>query len=126
MSEVAKRIMVVDDEPDVCEVIKTVLEAEGFEALTTLSGSECLEKLREEKVDLFLIDFFMPIMSGRMLLERIRRDSDLKGLKAAFLTAARFGDVGMEKLRELKALDYIQKPFDNEDLVRRVKRMVGK
>lgn len=121
----AKRIMVVDDEPEVCEAIKAVLEAEGFEVISTLSGPEYLKKLQEEKVDLALIDFFMPEMSGRELCERIRKDPKLKDLKAAFLTAAKFGDVGMEKLRELNALDYIQKPFDNVDLVKRVERMVG-
>jgi CheY-like chemotaxis protein len=117
--------MVVDDEFEVCEAIKAVLEDEGFEVISASSGPECLEKLQKEKVDLVLIDFFMPEMSGRELCERIRKDPKLKDLKAAFLTAAKFGDVGIEKLRELEALDYIQKPFNNVDLVRRVKRMVG-
>jgi len=124
--EVAKRIMIVDDEQEVCDAVKAVLELEGFEVLTALSGPESLKKLQKEKADLVLIDFFMPKMSGRELCERIRKDPKLKGLRVAFLTAARFGDVGMEKLRKLKALDYIQKPFDNDDLVRRVRRMVSK
>jgi DNA-binding response OmpR family regulator len=124
--KVAKRIMIVDDEPQICQAIKAVLEPEGFEVMTALSGPECWEKLQKEKVDLVLIDFFMPGMSGRALCEWIRKDPKLKGLRVAFLTAARFGDVGMEKLRELKALDYIQKPFGADDLVKRVKRMLSK
>ncbi len=122
----AKRIMVVDDEPDICKLLKRVLETEGFAVITASSGAECLAKLRSEKADLLLIDFFMPGMSGRELLEEIRKDSKLKNTRAAFITAATFGDMGMEKLRKLKALDYIQKPFDNDDLIARVKRMLRK
>lgn len=124
MRVVAKRIMVVDDEPEVRGAIEALLEAEGFEVIATLSGPECLKKLQKEKVDLVLVDFFMPEMSGRELLERMRKDPKLKGLKVAFLTAARFGDIGMEKLHKLGALDYIQKPFEGADLVRRVRRMI--
>ncbi len=126
MIEVKKRIMIVDDEPDICSIVKDVLEPEGFEVLTALSGSEGIEKLQKEKVDLVLVDFFMPGMSGRALLEKIRADSKLKTTRAAFLTAASFGNMGMEKLKKLNALDYIQKPFDAEDLIKRVNRMLSK
>lgn len=120
----AKKIMIVDDEPDICDVVKAVLERAGYEVVPAVGAPEGLEKLQKEKVDLILIDFFMPDMSGRELLERIRADSKLKSTRAAFLTAARFGDLGMEKLQKLGALDYIQKPFDAEDLIKRVKKML--
>ncbi len=121
----AKKVMVVDDEVDLCETVKLLLEGKGFEVVTALSGAEALEKLRKERVDLVLIDFFMPEMTGRGLTAEIRADPKLKDLKLAFLTVASFGEVGREDLRKLEILDYIQKPFDNEDLVRRVKKMVG-
>jgi len=121
----AKKVMVVDDEPDLCETVKLLLEGKGFETVAALSGAEALKKLRKERVDLVLIDFFMPEMTGRGLADEIRADPKLKDLKLAFLTVALFGEVGQEDLHKLGILDYIQKPFDNEDLVRRVKRMVG-
>lgn len=121
-----KRIMIVDDEPDICDVVKAILEPEGFEVLAANNAPEGLDKLQKEKVDLVLIDFFMPGMSGRALLEKIRADPKLKTMRAAFLTAASFGDMGMEKLHKLKALDYIQKPFETEDLVKRVNQMLSK
>jgi two-component system phosphate regulon response regulator PhoB len=117
--------MVVDDEADLCETLKLLLEGKGFKVLTALSGPEALRKLRKEQVDLVLIDFLMPGMSGRELAEAIRKDPALRDLKLAFLTVASFGEVGTATLREFNILDYIQKPFDNEDLVRRVKKMVG-
>lgn len=120
-----KKVMIVDDEADLCETVKLLLEGKGLGVVAALSGAEALEKLRKERVDLVLIDFFMPEMSGRGLVAEIRADPKLRDLKLAFLTVASFGEVGREDLRKLEILDYIQKPFDNEDLVRRVKRMVG-
>jgi response regulator RpfG family c-di-GMP phosphodiesterase len=64
-------------------------------------------------------------MSGVGLANKIREDPKLKGLKLAFLTVVAFSEKGKEETRRLEILDHIQKPFDNEDLVRRVKRMVG-
>jgi len=121
----AKKVMVVDDEPDLCETVKLLLEGKGYEVVSALSGAEALKKLRKERADLVLIDFFMPEMTGRALVDEIRADPKLKNLKLAFLTVALFGEVGREDLQKLGILDYIQKPFDNEDLVRRVKKMVG-
>jgi len=121
----AKKVMVVDDEPDLCETVKLLLDGKGFETVTALSGAEALKKLRKEPVDLVLVDFFMPEMTGRGLVDESRKDPKLKKLKLAFLTVALFGEVGREDLQKLGILDYIQKPFDNEDLVRRVKKMVG-
>ncbi len=121
----AKKVMVVDDEPDLCETVKLLLEGKGYEVVSAQSGAEALKKLRKERADLVLIDFFMPGMTGRALVDEIRADPKLKDLKLAFLTVALFGEVGREDLQKLGILDYIQKPFDNEDLVRRVKKMVG-
>lgn len=118
-----KRIMIVDDEPHICEAVKITLEAEGFKVLTALNGPECLEKLKSESVDMLLIDFFMPEMNGRELCAKIRKEPRLMSLPVAFLTVAQFGGIGREKLRKLNVADYISKPFDNEDLVKRVKRI---
>jgi len=118
-----KKIMIVDDEPNICEAVKITLEAEGFKMLTALSGQECLDKLKNESVDLILMDFFMPEMNGRELCSKIRKDPRLASLPVVFLTVAQFGGIGKEKLRKLNITDYISKPFDNDDLVRTVKKI---
>ena len=118
-----KKIMIVDDEPNICEAVKITLEAEGFKVLTALNGPECLDKLKNELVDLILMDFFMPEMNGRELCSKIRKDPRLTSLPVVFLTVAQFGGIGKEKLHKLNIADYIAKPFDNEDLVRRVKKI---
>jgi len=121
-----KKIMIVDDEQSLVELVRAVFGQEGFEVITAYSGSECLEKLKEEKPDLILMDMMMPGMSGRETTEKIRTNPKTKGLKIVFLTVARFSEVGKDTLKNLNILDYVTKPFDNKDLVKRVKKVLGK
>lgn len=126
MKHMAKRIMIVDDEPAIRRVVMKVLEFEGFRVTGASDGPETLEKLRdEEEVNLALIDIFMPRMDGRNLIEKIREDPELRDLRVAILTVATVEELGMNRLRELGVLDIIQKPFSNGDLVQRVKRILA-
>ena len=122
---IKKKIMVVDDEENLIELVTAILEQEGFEVIGVKSGPECLEKLKEVKPDLILMDMMMPGMSGRETTEKIRANPKTKNLKIAFLTVARFSEMGRDALKEMNVLDYITKPFDNADLVRRVKKLVS-
>jgi CheY-like chemotaxis protein len=117
--------MVVDDEESLLELVRGVLEAKGFDVITVASGEECLAKLKTVKPDLILLDMMMPGMSGREVCERIRANPTTKGLKIAFLTVAKFSETGKETLKSMRVLDYITKPFENDDLIRRVNKMVG-
>ena len=115
-----KKIMVVDDEENIVELVRALLEKEGFKVIPAYSGMECLAKLKKIKPDLVLLDMFMPGISGRETCGRIRRDPKTKDLKVIFLTVAAFPEMeGV--LREMNISDYIRKPFDNADLIRRVK-----
>ena len=120
-----KKIMVVDDEDSLRELAKAIFTDAGFEVLEAASGQECLEMLKTEKPDLILMDMMMPGMSGRETVENIRKNPKTKGIRIIFLTVARFSETGKETLDKLKVLDYITKPFDNDDLVNKVKQLVG-
>ncbi len=120
----SKKIMVVDDEESLLELARAILEKEGFEVITASDGSECLQKLKAVKPDLILLDMMMPGMSGRETCEKIRADPKTKGLKVAFLTVARFSEAGKDTLKKMNVSDYITKPFENDDLVRRIKKML--
>ncbi|MCD6590868.1 MAG: response regulator [Candidatus Aenigmarchaeota archaeon] len=120
-----KKVMVVDDEESLIELVKAVLEEEGYRVITAMNGEEALEKLKTVKPDLILLDMMMPGMSGREVCERIRKDPKTKNLKIAFLTVAKFSEAGKDILKKMNVLDYITKPFDNDDLVRRVKKIIG-
>jgi len=116
----AKTIMVVDDEQSILDVVEAVLIQEGYNVIKATSGEDAMEKLKSVKPDLILLDYFMPKMSGGDVLEKIRADDNLKDLKVIFLTAA----AGLWKYEKLNILDYIKKPFDNKDLVQRIKNAI--
>ena len=120
-----KTVMVVDDESAICKVVEDILAPEGYRIVTAFSGDDALQKLKKEKPDCILIDFFMPGMSGRELCEKIRADAKLNHIKVAFITAASFSASGMEEFEKLKVLDYIKKPFEYKDLIHRVKKLAG-
>jgi len=71
----SKRIMVVDDEPDTVDLVKLVLETEGFEVITAYSGDECLKKLHESLPDAVLLDIMMPEMDGWKYSKRSGKSS---------------------------------------------------
>ena len=118
--------MIVDDEPDVVEVFKKILECEGYGVGCAQSGGECLAKLKNTPVDLILMDFFMPEMDGRMVIEEIRKIPELKDTKIAILTSALFKKRGIEIMKELNVRDYITKPIDLDDFKLRIRKLTGK
>jgi len=120
-----KKILVVDDEASLRELVSAILEQEGYDVTTAEDGEECFRKLKNMKPDLVLLDMMMPGMSGREVCEKIRKDPKTKDLKVAFLTVAKFSESGKGVLSDMKVLDYITKPFDNDDLIKRVKKIIG-
>ncbi len=121
-----KTVMIVDDTRDTVGMVKKLLESEGYKTMNAYNGKEALELLKntQEKPDLVLLDMFMPEMSGREVCERIRGDNELKDMKIAFFTVAAFRGQGKQMLKDLHVLDYIVKPFDIDDLLRRIRKML--
>jgi len=117
----SKKIMVVDDSPNIRKAIKLVLESEGFEVETARDGPECLKKLKQNCPDLILLDIIMP-RNGVHVLKDIMK-LGLKSKVAMLTVVGRNSTV--EECRRLGAEDFIAKPFDNRELVRRVKQLVG-
>ncbi len=116
----SKMIMVVDDEPDILETIKIVLESGGFEVVTAINGDDCLEKIKRFTPALILLDVMMP---GTPVGEIIPK---LNGIKVAYLTAVRPTEAEKEKLLgSANVVDFIQKPFDVKELLERVSKIVG-
>ena len=120
---VQKKILVVDDEPDIVESIKAVLEREGYSVVTAGNGTEALKKLEKHKVDIALIDFFMPDMSGRQLIEEMRKNPRTAGIKIAMVTVAQIPKGGQKTLKKMRVADYIKKPLELKDFVKRVKAL---
>lgn len=115
-------ILIVDDEKNYLLVLSAVLEEEGYEVLTALSGLEALETQKSSDVDLVLTDMKMPGMDGIELLERIKAyDPDLPVI---MMTAHGTVDKAVEAMQK-GAYSYILKPFDNERLILYVKKAIS-
>ncbi len=113
------RILIVDDEPDICHMLRRLMESKGYEAITANDGKEALEKIRHDTPDVVLSDSKMPNMDGMELLKNAREiDPDLPLI---LITA--FADVhgAVEAMRQ-GAHDYLSKPFNHDEVIRVVHR----
>jgi len=117
-----KKIMVVDNEPDIVDLTRTVLELGGYNVLTAHSGEECLRTLENEKVDLVLLDIMMPGMSGWDVFNRISKRNP--EIKVAFMSILEISDKRKQVLLEEGLADYIMKPFDKDTLLDRVDKIL--
>lgn len=117
-----KKIMIVDDEPAIAQTVKFILAAEGYDVSTALSGDECLEKLKKEPTDLVLLDVMMPKMTGWQVFEEIRKKH--KDVQVAYLTVIRYSETVKDRMFKDGLADLINKPFDNDDLINRVEKIL--
>jgi two-component system alkaline phosphatase synthesis response regulator PhoP len=116
-----KIVFVVDDEPDIRESVKTLLEQEGYEVETAENGQEFLNKTKRSSPDLVLLDIMMPGLSTNDILSRLRLGS--KQVKIIFMTVVRLSEEERNRLlKKGNIVDYITKPFDLNDLLERVKK----
>ena len=115
------KILVVDDEKDLCEILQFNLESEGFDIEVAYSGEEALGK-SIERFDLLLLDVMMGGMSGFKLADKIRKDMGLS-VPIIFLTA-RETENDMLTGFNLGADDYLSKPFSIKELVARIKAVL--
>lgn len=116
----AKTIMVVDDEPDIRDTVRTVLEKNGYRVVTAVNGDDCLKKLPKQKIDLILMDIMMPGTPVGKVVEKIKKN------RIAYLSVVRTSEAEKEDLLKSKNIvGFIQKPFDINDLLKRVKKLTG-
>jgi two-component system, OmpR family, response regulator VicR len=118
------KIMVVDDEPDLLEVVKLILESDGYQVVTAGGGQEALDKIGKEMPDLVLLDIIMPKMDGWEVFSRIKGDPKTHDIPVIMLTAK---DQRIDKLIGLHVVrvdDYITKPFGRAELLERIKRVL--
>ena len=118
-----ERILLIEDEPDIAEVLQYNLEKEGFQVETARRGDMGLEAIRREVPDLLLLDLMLPGIDGLELTRILKRDSATSRLPIVMLTA-RGEEVDRIVGLELGADDYISKPFSPREVVLRVKAVL--
>lgn len=118
-----KRILIIEDDKDIVELVRYNLEKDGFQVLATGDGTTGLAQLRKSLPDLLILDLMLPKLSGLEVCKEVRRDGTLSRLPILMLTAR-----GEEADRivglELGADDYVTKPFSPRELVARIKALL--
>jgi DNA-binding response OmpR family regulator len=117
------RILYVEDNNDTASAVKFILETEGFEVETSQNGEDAMNRI-ESHFDLILIDFMLPGMSGWDLFGNLLKKR--LSCRYAFLSAIPVSGERLAVLKKAGISDYITKPFDKDDLIRRVKKMLGR
>lgn len=112
-----KKILVVDDEKPISDIIKFNLEKEGYEVVTAFDGEEALEKVTEEEPALIVLDIMLPKIDGLEVVREVRKNHNMP----IIMVTAKETEIDKVLGLELGADDYVTKPFSNRELVARVK-----
>jgi len=119
-----KKIMIVDDDPDILTSVRALFEKEGYGVICADGGKECLKILDDdnEKPDIILLDIMMPDISGWDVFIKIRQKSSCKEIPIIFLTAKT--DKYSQGFGKFSAEDYITKPFEIEELLTKINKIL--
>jgi DNA-binding response OmpR family regulator len=112
------RVLVVEDEPDLRDIAKIVLEEDGFDVLTASDGKAGLERVITWKPDLVLLDMGLPVMSGEEFVDAMRAEMSCPPLLIVMSAAGTI----VERAMRLGAIGCVAKPFDLDDLSAAVRR----
>jgi two-component system cell cycle response regulator DivK len=117
---IMRRILVAEDDPPSRELVREILELEGYEVIDAADGGEALAKIKETEPDLVLLDIRMPVLSGFAVLEQIKRDQNFSHLRVIALTAYGMED---DRAKVLAAgFDaHVSKPVDAIKLTDQIK-----
>ena len=119
-SKMTKKILVVDDEKKIVDIVEAYLKREGYQALAAYDGKLALEMARQQRPDLIILDLMLPEISGWDICRTLRKESDVPIIMLTARDELTDKIVGLE----LGADDYVTKPFDPKELISRVKAVL--
>lgn len=117
------KILIVDDEPDIVELVKINLEKNGFDVISSYTGREIFDLFKKFSIDLVILDLMLPDIDGLEICKILKSENETKNIPIIMLTAK---DTEIDKVLglELGADDYITKPFSPRELVARVRAVL--
>lgn len=115
----------VDDNRDITDLMKLMLESSGYSCVTANSGTEALNLMHNNTFDLILLDMAMPQVSGIDVLEEVKDDAADNGIKIVLFTASSLTDSDIENFKKRGALDCIRKPVTKEKLLETISKCLG-
>lgn len=124
-------VLVVDDDPNFREILKTKLESVGFSLSEAVNGKEGVDKVKKIKPDLVVMDVQMPEMNGVEALSKIKADPEISGIKVVFLTNYGEDDPANASIddkfaKDIGAIGHIKKTEDLDKIVEKIKKILSK
>jgi DNA-binding response OmpR family regulator len=119
----AKKILIVDDEPSIIVALQFLMEQAGFETIVAFSGEEAMEAVSRHGPDLILLDIMLPVVDGFEVCQRVRENPDWNHIRIVLVTALG-SDANVTKGLDLGANAYVTKPFSNAELIAKVKELL--
>lgn len=123
--ETKKRILCIEDEAEMIDLTRLVLEREGFEVLGAVGGSEGLETIKREKPDLVLLDLMMPDIDGWEVYRQMKANHESARIPVIVITAKAQSIDKVLGLQVAKVDDYITKPFGPQELLSSINRILA-
>ncbi|MFC1620716.1 response regulator [Candidatus Omnitrophota bacterium] len=121
----AKKILIVDDEPDIMDVATMRLKHSGYEIISAVDAEGAIAFLQNDVCDLILLDLLLPKMQGDELCKKLKSDDKFKHIPIILFTASAIRSKLPEKIKEMGADNCIMKPFEPEELLSKVRKFIG-
>jgi two-component system response regulator VicR len=125
MAADVKRVVCIEDEPEMIDLVRLILGRKGFNVIGANGGVEGLEAVRREHPDLVLLDLMMPDMDGWEVYQQIKADAELRAIPVIVVTAKAQSIDKVLGLHIAKVDDYISKPFGPQELLESVEKIIG-
>ncbi|HAX61070.1 MAG TPA: two-component system response regulator [Elusimicrobia bacterium] len=122
----SKKILVVDDEKDIIEIISMYLEREDYISIGANDGVEALEKIINEKPDLVVLDIMMPKLDGHSLNIKLKKNPDTKDIPVIVMTGKGHLREIITAREDVTIVDYLEKPFQMNELLEKIKNVFEK
>jgi DNA-binding response OmpR family regulator len=120
-----KRILCIEDESQMIDLIRLILEHEGYEVIGAHGGQAGLERMREDRPDLILLDLMMPEMDGGDVFHRMKEEVELRNIPVIVVTAKAAPIDQVLWINVAKVDDYVTKPFGPRELVQSVEKVLS-
>ncbi len=122
------KILIIDDDPVLVKATSAVLESKNYQVISAADGDEGLQKVKDEKPDLIILDIIMPTKDGFTVCEQLKGDPELAGIPVLIMTSFAQKGKGTNIPRSagfaLEAEDYVDKPVSPDELLRRAEKLL--
>lgn len=125
MSENSRAVLVVEDDPEINELVGAYVQIAGFEYLRALNGTQAVEKAKQNHLALIVLDIMLPDIDGFEVARRLKNENDTRSIPIVMLTALDREDY-RQRGKSAGAVEYLTKPFDPERLLEAIKENASK